>query len=285
MKKLFIIFQFCIPQRLLSRLLGRLAECRLGFVKNSLIRLFIRHYQVNMTEAERQRPEEFSCFNDFFTRHLRADARPLDTNPLQILSPADGAVSALGIIKAGEIFQAKGKSFSLQALLGDNAGLTATYQEGHFATIYLSPRDYHRVHMPASARLQKMIYVPGKLFSVNQTTAEGIDNLFARNERAICHFQTERGPMAMILVGALIVAGIATRWAGQIAPAKSASTELYESETAIHLQRGEEMGLFNLGSTVILLFPPGKISWKGTLETGSAVRMGQAIGQFATAEI
>ncbi len=284
MKKLFIVFQFCIPQHLLSRLLGAIAESRIVFLKNFLIRRFINHYQVNMAEAERQLPEEYTCFNDFFTRQLRPGVRPISPDLGLILSPADGVVSAIGNINAGEIFQAKGKSYSLLSLVGGDTALAETYQHGSFATLYLSPRDYHRVHMPISARLQKMRYVPGRLFSVNQTTAEGIDNLFARNERAICHFQSQHCPMAMILVGALIVAGIETRWAGQFTPGKSVVSENYTEEKAVTLNRGEEMGLFKLGSTVILLFPPGKVRWTDTLGPGSEIRMGQAIGHFQSAE-
>jgi phosphatidylserine decarboxylase len=280
MKKLFLVFQHCIPQHLLSRLLGRLAESRLPFLKNFLIRNFIRHYQVNMSEARRQTAAEYSCFNDFFTRQLQAEVRPLASAADVILSPVDGTVSAIGNIDEERIFQAKGKSFSLQALLAEDADLISRYRGGKFATLYLSPRDYHRIHMPTNGKLEKMIYVPGKLFSVNQTTAEGIDNLFARNERAICHFQTEQGPLSLILVGALIVAGIETVWAGSVAPGQSLHTETYQEQPAIQLARGEEMGLFKLGSTVILLFPAQQMRWDAELGVGSTIRMGQSIGRY-----
>jgi phosphatidylserine decarboxylase len=284
MKKLFLVLQHCIPQHLLSRLIGRLADSRLTFLKNFLIRIFIRHYQVNMSEARRQTAAEYNCFNDFFTRQLQAEARPLASAPDAILSPVDGTVSAIGDIDDEQIFQAKGKSFRLQALLAEDADLISHFRGGKFATLYLSPRDYHRIHMPSSGKLEKMIYVPGKLFSVNQTTAEGIDNLFARNERAICHFQTEQGSLSLILVGALIVAGIETAWAGPVAPGQALHTETYQEQPPIQLARGEEMGLFKLGSTVILLFPAQQMSWDEELGVGSTIRMGQSIGRFHSAD-
>ena len=278
MHKLFIFFQYCLPQHLLSRLTGALADCQLVLVKNFLIRLFIRYYKVNMEEAQRQHAEDYVCFNDFFTRQLREGARPLSKLANAVISPVDGSVSAAGKIDQDQIFQAKGKSFSLQALLGGDAEMAALFRQGNFATLYLAPRDYHRIHMPFAGSLQKMTYVPGKLFSVNQNTADNIDELFARNERAVCLFQTAIGPMAVILVGALIVAGIETSWHGQVAPAKQKFTESYSADSAVELGRGEEMGLFKLGSTVILLFPEESIHWSDGLQKGASVRLGQSIG-------
>jgi len=236
-----------------------------------------------MSEARRQTAADYACFNDFFTRQLQTEARPLASAADAIISPVDGTVSAIGDIDDERIFQAKGKSFSLRALLAEDLDLISQFKGGKFATLYLSPRDYHRIHMPTNGKLEKMIYVPGKLFSVNQTTAEGIDNLFARNERAICHFQTEQGPLSLVLVGALIVAGIETVWAGPVAPGHSLHTETYQEQTAIQLGRGEEMGLFKLGSTVILLFPAHQMSWNDGLDVGASIRMGQAIGSYCNA--
>ena len=256
-----------------------MANCKIVFVKNFLINIFIKKYNVDMSEAEQKTAADFSCFNDFFTRSLAAGKRPLAQDPGAIVCPVDGAVSAIGDIEAGQVFQAKGKSFSLTALLGGNPKLSALFNSGKFATLYLSPRDYHRIHMPITGTLEEMIYVPGKLFSVNQTTAENIDNLFARNERVICIFETELGPMALILVGAMIVASIETVWAGQVAPSKlSQHDEHYREQAPIVIRKGEEMGRFKLGSTAIVLFPPDMMNWDAALQTNSAIRLGQCLG-------
>lgn len=280
MKTLFILFQYLVPQHLLSRLIGRLANARTPWLKNLLIRRFIVRYGVNMHEAVEENPERFACFNDFFTRELKPGVRPVSTLANGVVSPADGVVSAAGHITADSIFQAKGKSFSLTALLGGSSDVAQPFQEGSFVTVYLSPRDYHRVHMPCAGTLKKMIYVPGKLFSVNQTTAENIDNLFARNERVVCLYDTDAGPMALVLVGAMIVAGIETVWAGQVAPASHGLSETDYGQQYPPLQFGkaEEMGRFKLGSTAIVLFGPGAVSWVADLESDRPVSMGEAIG-------
>lgn len=282
MESLFILFQYLVPQHLLSRLAGSFANATTPWLKNSLIRKFIRRYGVNMAEAVHSDPEEYASFNEFFTRALKPGARQLTSAANAIASPADGLISALGEIKADRLLQAKNKSFSLAALLGNDMAMTEAFNEGSFATVYLAPRDYHRVHMPLAGKLLKMLYIPGKLFSVNQTTSENIDDLFARNERAVCLFETDAGPMAVILVGAMIVAGIETVWAGQVAPAPHglSATEYHNEQPTIQLGKGEEMGRFKLGSTVILLFGPGAAQWQEGLEENTVVRMGEALGHI-----
>ncbi|PCJ43406.1 MAG: phosphatidylserine decarboxylase [SAR86 cluster bacterium] len=282
MNLLFIFFQYIVPQHFLSRAIGLLANCKIAFIKNFLIKIFIKKYKVNLAEAEIKSAEEFSCFNDFFTRNLEPDARPIDAEANAIICPVDGAVSAIGDIEIGKIFQAKGKSFSLSALLGGDQKLADAFHGGKFATLYLSPRDYHRIHMPLTGTLEEMIYIPGKLFSVNQTTAANIDELFAKNERVVCIFKTDIGPMAVILVGAMIVASIETVWAGQVAPSKlNKHVERYQEHAPITIRRGEEMGRFKLGSTAIVLFPANVMSWESSLQTASGIQLGQKIGTIA----
>lgn len=278
---LFILLQHLLPQHLLSRLVGRLAECRTPWVKNLFINWFRKRYQVDMSQALQPDPEAYEHFNAFFTRALKPDARPLDNTPGAILSPADGAISQLGPIEQGRIFQAKGHSYSLNTLLGGDAARAQPFINGQFATIYLSPRDYHRVHMPIAGTLRESIYIPGDLYSVNQVTAAGVDNLFARNERLVAIFDTELGPMAMVLVGAMIVAGIETVWNGQVAPLPRQPLVLDAApgQKQVQLAAGEEMGRFKLGSTVILLFGPEVMGWAEQLAAGDAVVMGRSIGQ------
>ncbi len=276
-ERLFIISQYLLPQHLLSRLAGGLANCTWSWVKNPFITWFVKRYQVDMSEAAEENPTAYACFNDFFTRALKDGARPLADGD-GVLCPADGAISQLGRIEHGRIFQAKGQSFSVLELLGGNPEHAALFQGGEFATVYLSPRDYHRVHMPLGGTLTDMIYVPGKLFSVNQTTAENVPELFARNERVVCLFDTPAGPMAVVLVGAMIVASVETVWAGLVAPpSRQLSSQRY-GQAAPELARGAEMGRFKLGSTAIVLFGPDKVEWAKELAAGSAVRMGQAMG-------
>ena len=279
--RLFILFQYLLPHHLLSRLAGCLANCTWGWVKNPFITWFVKRYQVDMSEAQEENPTAYSSFNDFFTRALKPNARPLDQTPGGILCPADGAISQLGKIEHGRIFQAKGHSFSVQELLGGNAELAAPFQGGEFATVYLSPRDYHRVHMPLGGTLKEMIYVPGKLFSVNQTTAENVPALFARNERVVCLFDTEAGPMALVLVGAMIVASVETVWAGLVAPPSRTLRSTAYGQAAPSLEKGDEMGRFKLGSTAIVLFGPDAMRWNETLKAGDSVQMGQLMGSLA----
>lgn len=282
MTSLFILVQHLLPQHLLSRLIGKLAQCRVPWLKNLLITRFIRAYDVNMHDALHESVEYYENFNHFFTRPLKAGLRPLPVAENAVACPADGAISALGLIHEDSIFQAKSKAFSLSALLGGDAERAAAFRNGSFATVYLSPKDYHRVHMPVTGTLQEMIYVPGKLFSVNQTTAENIDGLFARNERVVCIFSTAAGPMAVVLVGAMIVAGIETVWAGHITPTgKDQYVVSYQQQAEpVQLQRGDELGRFKLGSTAIVLFAADMAQWEQELRSGSAVQLGQSMASL-----
>jgi phosphatidylserine decarboxylase len=279
--RLFILSQYLLPHHLLSRLIGCAAECKAAWFKNRLIGWFAKQYQVNMSEAQVEDLSAFAHFNDFFTRALKEGARPLDGTPNAVLCPADGAVSQLGKIEQGRVFQAKGNSYSVIELLGGDSQRAAAFMGGDFATIYLSPKDYHRVHMPLTGTLREMVYVPGRLFSVNQTTAENVPELFARNERVVCLFDTERGPMAVVLVGAMIVASIETIWAGLVTPPKRTLKTFNYDEAArapITLDKGAEMGRFKLGSTAIVLFGPDQVQWADTLTANSPVQMGQRLG-------
>lgn len=284
MNTVFVWLQHLLPQHLLSRCLGWLAERRHPrFLKDRVIRAFIRRYEVNLAEAEQPVAEAYPSFNAFFTRALRPGARPLAD--ADVLCPADGAVSQIGRIAEDRLLQAKGRWFGLQELLGGDAARAAPYTGGAFCTIYLSPRDYHRVHMPLEGRLLATTYVPGRLFSVNHATAAGVDGLFARNERLVCHFEGPRGPFAMVLVGAMIVAGIDTVWSGPVVPPpRQPDTRDYAALPApVALARGAEMGRFRLGSTVILLFPAQSIAWRPGYAAGSPTRVGEALADFAAA--
>jgi len=280
MKPLFIYAQHLVPHHLFSRLTGLFASSEVRWWKNLMIERFIAAYGVDMSEAAESDPRAYSCFNTFFTRALKPGARPLAEAANAVLSPADGVVSALGAIDDDAIFQAKGHAFSLTTLLGGDAATAAPFRSGSFATVYLSPKDYHRVHIPLGGTLKEMIYVPGRLFSVNQTTAENIPGLFARNERAVCLFDTPAGPMAVVLVGAMIVAAIETVWAGRVAPsAQGLQVSDYRSAAPpVQLHKGDELGRFLLGSTAIVLFGPGMATWRADLLAGSPVRMGEQIG-------
>ncbi|CAA0090659.1 Phosphatidylserine decarboxylase proenzyme [Halioglobus japonicus] len=281
MDKFFILFQNIVPQHLLSRCTGFLAGLRHPeWLKNWLIKQFIRQYDVDMSQAAEPDYTRYDCFNDFFTRPLRDDARPLDD--ADILCPADGAISQLGDIANGLLFQAKGRFFAAEDLLGGDAVRAAQFQGGKFATIYLSPKDYHRVHMPVAGRLTGTCYIPGQLFSVNGTTAENVDRLFARNERLVCYFDTASGPMAMVLVGAMVVAGIETVWSGQVAPPpkKPVSVDYLTLPEPVELAQGDEMGRFMLGSTVILLFPEGAMDFDERYLAGASTVMGERLGAY-----
>lgn len=284
MSRLFIFFQYVLPHHLLSRTVGLLAQSYL--FRKPFINAFIKRYKVDLSQAKIQDVEKFENFNAFFTRELQAGARPLANAAGAVVCPADGAVSQLGSVTQGNLLQAKGRIYSCENLLAGDTEMAELFQEGKFATIYLSPRDYHRVHMPMAGKLKKTIYVPGKLFSVNQTTAEAVPDLFARNERLICLFDTEVGPMAVVLVGAMIVAGIDTVWAGQVCPSKGMreiqETNFENQSPAIELPLGGEIGRFRLGSTAIVLFPHGTIEFENSLNATSSVAMGQLLGQVAS---
>jgi phosphatidylserine decarboxylase len=273
--KVFVVMQYLLPQHWLSRLVGFLAENKTPWLKNFLIEQFIRRFGVNMNEAAESDYKRYQNFNQFFTRAL-AEWCATEFVTDGVCCPADGQVSQAGDIKHGRIFQAKGHSFSTAELLGGDEQLAALFDEGLFATVYLSPRDYHRVHMPVAGRLLRSIYIPGDLFSVNTTTAENVPNLFARNERLVAIFDTEYGEMAVVLVGAMIVAGIETVWAGQVAPRlrKIETQDFVNAPAPVHLKKGEEMGRFKLGSTAIVLFRKSSdLEWE--VKAGDAVKMGQ----------
>ncbi|EAT12306.1 phosphatidylserine decarboxylase [Bermanella marisrubri] len=274
-KDLFVLSQYLVPQHSLSRLVGWFASTEINWIKNTFIEKFAAKYDVNMDEALEEDLRAYKSFNDFFTRALKDGARPISDD--KIVSPADGAVSQLGEIELGRCFQAKGRDFGVNELLGGDAERAEPFMKGDFATIYLSPKDYHRVHMPCDGVLKETVYVPGDLFSVNPATAEGVDGLFARNERLVCMFETEHGPMAMVLVGAMIVAGIETVWSGQVCPLpKKAQVQKYDGGE-IRLKKGDEMGRFKLGSTVILCFPPDTIDFNDEIKAESPLKMGQGI--------
>ena len=281
--KLFVLSQYITPQLGVSNLAGRLADNdRSPALKNRVIKWFIGRYGVDMSEAAEPNPEAYATFNDFFTRELKPGIRPLADGEKTLVSPVDGAISQLGQVTGDRIFQAKGQSFSLSELLGGEEATTAPFADGEFSTIYLSPKDYHRIHMPMAGTLRQMIHVPGKLFSVNPVTAENVPNLFARNERVVCIFDTASGPMALVLVGAMIVGSVETRWAGVVVPgSRQVTSTLYEGEQAISFDKGEEMGRFRLGSTVIVVMPKGAVSWNSNQVAGKTVRMGEAFGALA----
>lgn len=282
MDKFFILLQYLTPQHLLSRLVGVIANCRWNWLKNIFINWFINHYQVDMSLAEHIDPKEYQSFNDFFIRKLKPEARPLPSDPSVIISPIDGTISQLGDIKGDSIFQAKGHYYNLEKLLGQKK-YTDKFFDGKFITLYLSPKDYHRVHMPLTGMLQEMTYVPGKLFSVNPLSTQTIPGLFARNERVVSVFNTEIGPVAIIMVGAMIVASINTIWAGKITPNSSGSIQTWQYSTqkeTIKLEQGAEMGYFNLGSTVIVLLPPNSINWETHIKNNAQLIMGETIAHF-----
>ena len=264
-----------MPQHQLSRVVGKLAASENPLVKNVVISAFKAQYGIDMSIAEQSNALKFKSFNEFFTRSLKDGARDIDTNPKSIVSPADGAISQIGQIKDGEVFQAKGQSFTVDNLIADPQ-LATPFKNGQFATVYLSPKDYHRVHMPFSGTLTETLYVPGELFSVNQTTAENIPGLFARNERMVCLFDTDVGRMAVVLVGAMIVAGIETVATGKVKPTGRLEVNQHE----LFLEKGAELGRFYLGSTAIVLFEDHKMQWDNQFKAMSEVEMGKVLGHL-----
>jgi len=271
--------QYILPHHPLSRLMGKLTHSENKTWKNLFIRQIVRHYGVNMDEAMDSDINTYPSFNHFFTRALKPDARSIANNPSDIACPADGAVSQSGTITEGNIIQAKGKSYTAVDLLGGDEQRAAPFKKGQFTTIYLSPKDYHRLHMPLDGTLKEMIHIPGRLFSVNAATANSVPRLFARNERVVTLFDTEAGPMALVLVGAIFVASIETVWHGEVTPptAKNIQTWHY-SDNAPQLKRGEELGRFNMGSTIIALFGEDVIHWKNDFSAGKTVQLGEKIG-------
>ncbi len=272
--------QYIIPKRALNAFAGCLANVKTAAIKNHLIRNFIKDYDVNMREAREEAVEHYACFNDFFIRRLKPECRPIAETG--IVSPVDGAISEIGTITAGKLLQAKGRNYSVAELLASDEPHTP-FDNGRFATLYLAPKDYHRVHMPIAATLKGMIYVPGKLFSVQPTTARVIPHLFARNERLVVLFDTPAGLMAMVLVGATIVGAIGTSWHGDIKRSRKRERFVYsgEGDVCTNLQKAAEMGYFKLGSTVILLFADSqRVKWNSHLHAGDKIQFGESLATF-----
>ena len=272
--RLAVLPQYLLPKKALTIFLGWGANAKAGRFTTAIIRWFVGRYQVNMSEASNADINSYASFNEFFTRPLRVGARPLADAAL--VCPVDGAISQFGVIKQGQIFQAKGHHYSCTALVGGDSQLAEQFCDGSFATIYLSPRDYHRIHMPCDGRLMRMIYVPGALFSVNPTTARGVPGLFARNERVVCVFETANGPFVLTLVGATIVGSMSTVWHGIVNPPRSKEVrEWTYTNQNITLKKGDEMGRFMLGSTVVLLFPKNTLEFNPRWKEESSVQMGE----------
>lgn len=275
--------QVPLPQHALSRLVLRLTRSRLRPLKSALVRFVVRAYDVDLSQAANADPASYPSFNAFFTRALAPGARPLATTADAVVSPVDGVVSQAGRIDGGRIFQAKGRSYTATELLGGDPERAAPFRDGAFATLYLSPRDYHRIHMPVAGRLREMVHVPGRLYSVDSRTTRAVPRLFARNERVAALFDTPAGPLALVAVGALFVSGIETVWSGLVTPPRGRRLRVWQypeaGRGAVRLERGEEMGRFNMGSTVILLFGPGRVEWNELLAPEAPVRMGAAVGR------
>lgn len=279
--RLFAGLQYLLPKHLLSRVIYALARSRTPFVKRTFLRIFLSSYQVNMSEAEQSDPFAYASFKDFFTRALRADARPIEPDPQLIVSPVDGRVSQCGLLEDDAIIQAKGRYYTLHELLAGDAEAVETYRGGSFACIYLAPFNYHRIHMPLPGTARANVYVPGDLFSVNAATARAVPRLFARNERMICEFDTPVGRVTMILVGALFVGSIETVHCGEVNPPprrRKAPVSIPQG-VGRAFAKGEELGRFNMGSTVVLLFEPKRIRWDATLVAGAPVRLGRPIAR------
>jgi phosphatidylserine decarboxylase len=274
--RLAVLPQYLIPKQALTLLAGRIASYPGGTLTTRLIQWFVGRYQVNLDEAVNPDPASYATFNEFFTRPLKKGARPLARADL--ICPVDGAISQFGAMEKDQIFQAKGHHYSSTALVGGDASLAARFDNGSFATLYLSPKDYHRIHMPCDGRLSRMIYVPGDLFSVNPTTARGVPGLFARNERVVCVFESARGPFVLVLVGATIVGSMATVWHGLVNPPRGGAVREWNyDEKPIFLKQGQEMGRFLLGSTVVMLFPQGPLLFNPAWAPAGAIRLGQAM--------
>ncbi len=276
--RLAVLPQYLMPKQALTVFAGKVANAKAGKLTTSLIRWFVGKYNVDMQEAANPDISSYASFNEFFTRPLREGARPLASSAL--LCPVDGAISQFGPIQKDQIFQAKGHSYSATALVGGDSQLASLFEDGSFATLYLSPRDYHRIHMPCDGRLTRMIYVPGALFSVNPTTARGVPGLFARNERVVCVFESAFGPFVLTLVGATIVGSMATTWHGMVNPPRSAEMREWRyDDQQIKLKKGEEMGRFLLGSTVVMLFPKGTVEFNPAWSPARAISMGEAMAE------
>lgn len=282
--RLKVLPQYLLPKQALTRFAGTVASARRGGVPTQIIRRFVARYGVDMNEAAEPEISAYASFNDFFTRALKPGVRPLAHADL--VCPVDGAISQFGAIDRDQLLQAKGHRYSTTALIGGDTELAARFEHGHFATLYLSPKDYHRIHMPCAGRLLRMIYVPGALFSVNPTTARGVPGLFARNERVVCVFETDHGPLVLALVGATIVGSMATVWHGVVNPPRSKRLRAWRydrpDDQRIELAQGEEMGRFLLGSTVVLLMPNGALRFNPGWTPGRAIRLGEAMADWSS---
>ena len=276
--RLAVLPQYLMPKRALTTLAGTLASAQLGGLTTLAIRRFVARYRVNMAEAANPDIASYASFNDFFTRALAPGMRPLAAADL--ICPVDGTISQFGSVEKDQIFQAKGHHYSTTALVGGDTELAARFEHGHFATLYLSPRDYHRIHMPCAGRLTRMVHVPGDLFSVNPTTARGVPGLFARNERVVCVFESDHGPFVLVLVGATIVGSMATAWHGQVNPPRTGTLRQWDyAPGQVELQQGEEMGRFLLGSTVVMLFPQGPLQFNPNWAAARPIQLGEAMAQ------
>ncbi len=281
--RLFVAMQYLLPQHFLSRQVHRLARSRLKPLRNALIGSFVRHFRPDMSDAADPEPRDYPSFNAFFTRSLRPGSRPSDPDPAVLVSPVDGTVSQIGQLDGATMLQAKGRRYSVAALLGGAGAWPERFAGGSFATLYLAPYNYHRIHMPAAGSLRGAWFIPGKLFSVNAVTAAAVPGLFARNERVVCTFEEGSLAFALALVGALFVGSIATVWHGEVTPCsprRATALPLDTGRAPRRLERGAELGRFNMGSTVILLLPPGKADWLPALQPGSPVRVGQTLARL-----
>ncbi len=282
LSRTFAYLQYLLPRYFMTALVHRIARTRVATIKNFLISRFVRLYCVDTGDVERQIPDDFASLNEFFTRELRAGARPVDADAAAIVSPADGTVSQAGRITGRSILQAKGHAYTLDDLLAIDIDAATVFDNGFFVTIYLAPYNYHRVHAPVAGELSSLHYVPGDLFSVNRATAKVIPGLFARNERVILHLKTPAGPAAVVLVGALNVGSITTPWTGELRPRKSGTVESFDlSGELSRLKKGDLLGWFNMGSTVIVVLPDSACAWREDLQAGLPLRMGETIGRFA----
>ena len=275
-ERLTVLSQYVLPKQALTRLAGRIASRERGDTTTALIRWFVNKYKVDMSEAAEPDIGQYRSFNDFFTRALKPGARPLAQ--AELVCPVDGAISQFGPISGDQLFQAKGHRYSTTALVGGDAALAQQFQNGSFATLYLSPRDYHRIHMPCDGTLQRMMYVPGDLFSVNPATARGVPGLFARNERLVCVFEHQGRPWVLVLVGATIVGSMATVWHGVVQRSRQGGVREWDYQgQGLRLTQGQEMGRFLLGSTVVMLFPEGPLRFNAAWQPGGAIRMGEVM--------
>ncbi len=275
--RLAVLPQYLLPKQTLTALVGKLASVRGGSLTHAAVRRFVARYRVDMSEAADPEIEHYATFNEFFTRSLRPGIRPIAETPW--VCPVDGAISQFGAIAHDQVFQAKGHHYSTRALVGGDAALAARFENGAFATLYLSPKDYHRIHMPCRGILRRMIHVPGTLFSVNPVTARAIPELFARNERVVCVFDSPHGPFILALVGATIVGSMATVWHGVVNPPRSGQMREWQyDESAVALDQGAEMGRFLLGSTVVLLFPRDTLRFNPDWAAGRSIRLGEVMG-------